>query len=615
MQHWGLLCPYCDGDDRAAKLRPGNVHLANGTFDLIKPIIIGYCKKFKLFWLREKRIRAMKRLYFKYAKLCLYILTILDLVFFCLNSGEAQDAMPGATTLVSPSGTITDITPAYTWNAESNSTWYYLWVNDSTGNRITQWYTADQAGCAGGTGQCSVTPSIELAEGNGTWWIQTWNYNGYGPWSDAKNFSLECAQLGMPVLDSPSGIIRASTPTYTWQAEEGATWYFLWVNGPSGNIIQQWYETLDVCSGDTCIAKPEISLAEGNHTWWVQAWSDCDGYGPWSAGMDLVLDPLLPTDNGCLIIGDSIGEATHTNDACDRTLGDHRELMECIDLRLGSHDLDWSFMGGTKSWSIANRLECSSVYNRSHDGDEWKDALDRAWNQIQPKEVGNVILQLGSNDVCAEYGHDYGSLAFVQSTIPDNIVSIEAEHFIQRISSITHQWEPDRIAGASILAVRAQPDSGTSMPYPDYLTSSPRLDYRVNFVRTGIHYVWLRGYANGTDDYLIHVGLDGQRQSTAENIKIENYNEWIWSGITENGTYAMINVPSTGIHTLNVYMHQDGFRLDKIVLITNNLWAPLNEGPSESARGIIKQVDQSGDVLVTIEAEHYHYLQKVETYS
>ena len=75
----------------------------------------------------------------------------------------------------------------------------------------------------------------------------------------------------------------------------------------------------------------------------------------------------------------------------------------------------------------------------------------------------------------------------------------------------------------------------------------------------------------------------------------------------------MINVPSAGVHTLNVYMHQDGFRLDKIVLTTNNLWAPLNEGPSENARGIIKQVDQSGDVLVTIEAEHYHNLQKVET--
>ncbi|MGD9363538.1 MAG: hypothetical protein PVH85_32040, partial [Desulfobacterales bacterium] len=458
----------------------------------------------------------MKRLYIKYARLRLFILTILGLVFFSLNSGEAQDAVPGPATLVSPAGTITDITPEYTWSAESNSARYYLWVDDSTGSKITQSYTADQAGCTGGTGQCSVTPSIELAEGNGTWWIQTWNNSGYGPWS---------------------------------------------------------------------------------------------------VGMDFVLDPLLPEDNGCLIIGDSIGEATHTNDACDRNLGEHRELMDCLDLRLGSHDSDWSFMGGTKSWSIANRLECSSIYNRSHDGDEWKDALNRALNPIQPRDVRNVILQLGNNDVCAEYGHDYGSLAFVQPTIPDNIVSIEAEHFIERISSITHQWEPDSTAGASIMAVRAQPDSGTSRPYPDYLTSSPRLDYRVNFVRTGLHYVWLRGYASGTGDDLVHVGLNGQRQSSAENINIEDYDKWIWSGTTQNGSHAMINVPSAGIHTINVYMHQDGFRLDKIVLTTNNLWGPFNEGPLENARGVIKQVDQSGDVLVTVEAEHYHYLQSVETTS
>ena len=160
-------------------------------------------------------------------------------------------------------------------------------------------------------------------------------------------------------------------------------------------------------------------------------------------------------------------------------------------------------------------------------GDEWKDALDRTWNQIQSGKVGNVILQLGSNDVCAEYGHDYGSLAFVQPSTPDNIVSIEAEHFIQRISNSTHQWEPDRIIGASITAVSAQPDSGTSMPFPDYLTLSPRLDYRVNFVRTGIHYIWMRGYAIGTADYLVHVGLNGQRQSTAENIQIKEYNKGI----------------------------------------------------------------------------------------
>ena len=43
---------------------------------------------------------------------------------------------PGAATLISPSGTITTIVPTYTWNAVSDATWYQLYVNDSTGNKI-----------------------------------------------------------------------------------------------------------------------------------------------------------------------------------------------------------------------------------------------------------------------------------------------------------------------------------------------------------------------------------------------------------------------------------------------------------------------------------------------
>ena len=47
-----LFCFTSDGDGLAAKLRLGNVHSANETLDLIKPIVIRHRKKFKLFWLR-----------------------------------------------------------------------------------------------------------------------------------------------------------------------------------------------------------------------------------------------------------------------------------------------------------------------------------------------------------------------------------------------------------------------------------------------------------------------------------------------------------------------------------------------------------------------------------
>jgi RHS repeat-associated protein len=86
---------------------------------------------------------------------------------------------------------ITENIPSYSWNAVSNSSWYYLWVNDSTGNVIKQWYTAQQAGCEGGTGLCTVTHTTALAEGSGQWWIQTWNNTKTGPWSTRKRFEID----------------------------------------------------------------------------------------------------------------------------------------------------------------------------------------------------------------------------------------------------------------------------------------------------------------------------------------------------------------------------------------------------------------------------------------
>jgi hypothetical protein len=102
-------------------------------------------------------------------------------------------AAPGAATLISPSGITIIPTPAYTWNAVSGSTWYYLWVNRINGDGSqtiihTKWYTSAEA-CTGGS--CSVVPAgVTLTSGNYRWWIQTWNDAGYGPWSSSLDFSL-----------------------------------------------------------------------------------------------------------------------------------------------------------------------------------------------------------------------------------------------------------------------------------------------------------------------------------------------------------------------------------------------------------------------------------------
>jgi hypothetical protein len=197
---------------------------------------------------------------------------------------------PSAATLISPSGAIGTSTPTYMWNAVAGVTYYQLWVNDSTASgKIQTWYTAAQAGCAAGTGVCSVTPSTPLAGGGGGWWIVTWNSAGYGPWSSAMIFNVSAGGVpGAATLISPSGTITTTTPAYNWNAVAGATWYYLWIGDSSANPkIQVWITSSSAgCSSGagTCSYTPSTALASGSAMWYIETWNSA-GYGPWSSVM------------------------------------------------------------------------------------------------------------------------------------------------------------------------------------------------------------------------------------------------------------------------------------------------------------------------------------------
>jgi len=75
--------------------------------------------------------------------------------------------------------------------AAKNAAAYQLAVNDSTGARIRQWYSAEACGCGSGTGTCSVTPAISLNSGFASWWVQTSNSKGSSPWSAVKFFTIQ----------------------------------------------------------------------------------------------------------------------------------------------------------------------------------------------------------------------------------------------------------------------------------------------------------------------------------------------------------------------------------------------------------------------------------------
>lgn len=199
----------------------------------------------------------------------------------------------GKATLVSPAGAITEYTPTYRWNAMAGVTWYYLWINGPTGNVFRQWYESG-AVCSGTT--CAATPSITLGAGNHTWWVQTWNSTGYGPWSNSLTFSTPIpTPPAATTLVSPSGNIGTSyIPAFTWNKVTSATFYSLWISKVNADQTVTTVYTAGypasgnpalVCGATTCTATPGIHLGGGTFRWWVQT-ANAVGYGPWSTSLD-----------------------------------------------------------------------------------------------------------------------------------------------------------------------------------------------------------------------------------------------------------------------------------------------------------------------------------------
>ena len=89
--------------------------------------------------------------------------------------------------------------------------------------------------------------------------------------------------------------------------------------------------------------------------------------------------------------------------------------------------------------------------------------------------------------------------------------------------------------------------------------------------------------SDGKDDDSLHAGLNEGLVETAD--RIDTRKGWKWTKATLDGPDATVNISSTGIHTVNIYMREDGCTADKIVLTTNSGYTPSGEGPPESPRG------------------------------
>lgn len=171
-----------------------------------------------------------------------------------------------------------------------------------------------------------------------------------------------------------------------------------------------------------------------------------------------------------------------------------------------------------------------------------------------------------------------------------NTTVIEAEHYFNvRTATDGHVWLPvsGRADASGNAYMTILPDTGVNLGNAGYATST-RLDFQVNFATTGLHYLWIRGgdpRNDGSGDS-VHAGLDdtvsvaGTQITGAPTFTTAT---WNWVGLNNAGTRVSVDVPTTGLHTVSLWMREDGVLIDKLILTTDVNFTPTGQGLAESA--------------------------------
>jgi hypothetical protein len=177
------------------------------------------------------------------------------------------------------------------------------------------------------------------------------------------------------------------------------------------------------------------------------------------------------------------------------------------------------------------------------------------------------------------------------SDIPDGTflsasgsVTIEGEHFTDRIDRNAQSWveRTNRAGYVGTGFMVAEPNR--TLIDSAIATTSPELQYRVHFEAAGTYYVWLRGFAANSSSDSVHVGLDGVAVTSADRMTLATTGQFVWFETTMDGPRATITVAAPGLHVVNVWNRESGFRVDRLLLTLDSAFTPAGNGPAESER-------------------------------
>jgi len=238
-----------------------------------------------------------------------------------------------------------------------------------------------------------------------------------------------------------------------------------------------------------------------------------------------------------------------------------------------------SATGLPKAWLGAESGLAVGIISTSFGGPVFGATWDfiRVTNGLTEATTDEVASDIdGASDVLA------GPAGDIHLAI-NGVIAVEAEHAVSNVAAAGRTWIAGKRNGArGNASMVTNPDTGL-IRFNN--SDTPHLRYQVNFPTAGKWNVWMRGWGDavGTEGKSdsVHVGIDG---TLAGATALQGFpvGGWTWSNMTRGAGNASVQVNSPGVHTIDVWMREDGFEFDALVFTQNSDYQPTGMGPAEN---------------------------------
>lgn len=145
--------------------------------------------------------------------------------------------------------------------------------------------------------------------------------------------------------------------------------------------------------------------------------------------------------------------------------------------------------------------------------------------------------------------------------------------------------------------------------------NGPKATYTLTFPEAGRYYVHTRAYSTGTEDNGLHVGINDTWPDSGKELQLcSGKNSWTWSSNQRGSGGAgscgvektlWITVEEAGDHTFMISAREDGFELDRVMLIKDlsdntRICSPTGEDGINCRNGSLENVDEVTDMGVEL---------------